>query len=472
MIFTYQNNIFGEILQEIKKAIKGTRYENHVFLVGGAVRDSLLGKPMKDIDLCVDLPNGGISFAEWICHEYGCDKINSNPCIFPKYGTAKFHLKTITKFADIPIECVQTRKEQYHENSRNPETVFGTLEEDCLRRDLTINSLYVNLTNDCLIDPCGNGLDDLHNCIIKTPSQPDIIFEDDPLRMLRVIRFATKLEWGINKNTWLGIVKNAYRVGILSKERICDELNQILLCDKPSVGIIRLAKCGLLEKILPEVYQLIGVTQGYQHFGDVFEHTMATVDKTAPITIHRWAGLLHDIGKPSTKTLIGNKIRFFNHDIVGKDMAINLLKRLKFSNSDINKISLAVKHHMRFKSYGDSCPSPKVLRRFVNEVGENNLAIILDVIDADNKSHAKNFCIPNQVSLIIERLKSMQNDNDKSLTISLPINGHDIIDSFNLKPSPKIGQLLQAVQEFIIDNPNATKEDCLDFVSDKIKGGI
>lgn len=472
MIYNYQNNIFGDTLKEIKKAIKGTKFENHVFLVGGAVRDSLLGKPMKDIDLCIDMPNGGIEFAEWICKEYGCYKPNSNPCVFPKYGTAKFNLKSLHSLSDIEIECVQTRKEQYHEDSRKPETTFGTIEEDCLRRDLTINALYVNLSSDIVIDPCCLGLKDLKNCVIRTPSNPDIVFEDDPLRMLRVIRFATKLGWGIDKDAWVGIVQNCYRISIVSKERITDELGKILMCEKPSVGFVRLEKCGLLEKILPEVHNLVGVTQGYQHFGDVFEHTMSVIDKTSPVLAHRWASLLHDIGKPNVRTLIGNKIRFLSHDSVGENIAVELLKRMKFSNSDILKISTAVRNHMRFKSSGNSCPSNKALRKLVADVGVDNLAIVLDVINADNNSHAKQYCLPDQVRLIIDKLESMKNGGKDELTIKIPINGKDIMQAFNLKQSPKIGVLLDAVKEFVIDNPNATKEDCLDFVSDKIKDGI
>ena len=418
------------------------------------------------------MPNGGIEFAEWICKEYGCYKQDSNPCTFVKYGTAKFNLRSLHSLSNVEIECVQTRKEQYHEDSRKPETSFGTIEEDCIRRDLTINALYVNLSTDIIIDPCGLGLNDLKNCIIRTPSNPDVVFEDDPLRMLRVIRFATKLGWGIDKDAWIGIVQNCYRISIVSKERITDELGKILMCEKPSVGFVRLEKCGLLEKILPEVHNLVGVTQGYQHFGDVFEHTMSVIDKTSPVLTHRWASLLHDIGKPNVRTLIGNKIRFLSHDSVGENIAVELLKRMKFSNSDILKISTAVRNHMRFKSSGNSCPSNKALRKLVADVGVDNLAIVLDVINADNNSHAKQYCLPDQVRLIIDKLESMKNGGKDELTIKIPINGKDIMQAFNLKQSPKIGVLLDAVKEFVIDNPNATKEDCLDFVSDKIKDGV
>ena len=462
MEFKYQDNVFGKTLKEIKSAIKGTRFENHVFLVGGAVRDCMLGLPMKDIDLCINIPNGGMLFAEWMCKEYGCYKEESNPCLFPKYGTAKFSIRSITELSNVEIECVQTRKEQYHSDSRKPETVFGTIEEDAKRRDLTINSLYVNLSNDTIIDPCGNGIDDICNCVIRTPSDPSIVFEDDPLRMLRVIRFATKLGWGIDKETWVGIVNNVYRIGIISQERITDELGKILLCEKPSIGINRLRNCGLLKVILPEVYSLIGVVQGVQHFGDVYDHTMSVVDKTSRVLNHRWAGLLHDIGKPQTRSFVDMKVRFLQHEVVGELETIKLLKRLKFSNNDVKQISLAVRQHMRFKTQGDNCPSPKAIRKLISDVGEDNIPIILDVINADNNSHAEKYNAPNQVNKIIKKINELKNDS--VLDVKLPINGNDIMLAFNLKPSPKIGIYLDAIKAYCLDKPNATKEECLEHI--------
>ena len=460
MDFKYQDNIFGKTLQEIKKAIKGTRFENHVFLVGGAVRDCMLGLPMKDIDLCIDIENGGLLFAEWMCKEYGCYKENSNPCLFPKYGTAKFSLRSINELAQVEIECVQTRKEQYHSDSRKPETVFGTIYEDAKRRDLTINALYVNLSTDKIVDPTEMGIDDLLNMVIRTPSDPKIVFEDDPLRMLRVIRFATKLNWGINKDTWVGIVNNVHRIEIVSQERITDELGKILLCTKPSVGFKRLKNCGLLKRVLPEIYDMDGLTQGKQHFGDVFAHTMSVIDNTSPILTHRWAGLLHDIGKKQVRAFIDGRIRFLQHEVVGELEAIKLLKRLKFSNTDTKAISLTVRHHMRLKSSGDHCPSPKTIRKFIADIGEENLAIVMDVIHADNVSHAEDYNMPNQIKLMLRKIESMKRENP-SLKVKIPINGYDVIQTFDLKPSPKIGTYLDAVKAFVLDNPTATKEECL-----------
>lgn len=465
MEFKYQDNKFGKTLLELKKAVKGTKYENHVFLVGGAVRDGLLGKEMKDIDLAIDLPNGGVEFAEWVCKEYGCFKENSNPCLFPTYGTAKFSLKSLFDLCDVEIECVQTRKEQYKDKeSRKPETVFGSIEDDAKRRDLTINALYVNISTDIIVDPNKVGLDDLHNSVIRTTSEPDIIFDDDPLRMLRVIRFATKLGWGIERNTWLGIIKNIGRIDIVSKERISDELTKILLCDKPSVGIVRLEKCGLLEKVLPSVHDMVGVKQNTYHFGDVFEHTMSVIDKTAPSKITRWAGLLHDAGKPKASVEFFGMIKFLGHEIFSEHIVLEELKRLKFSNSEISSIAKIVRYHMQFKQNGKGCPSVKSLRKFIDLVGEENLHAALNVINADNNSHSKWACAPKQVELIYKRLEEMKEQKTK-IIVDVPINGNDIMKTFNLKPSKKIGEILEKVKEYVIGKEtDVTKEECIEFI--------
>ena len=463
MKFEYREGKAYEILKEIKNAIKDSYWENKVFLVGGAVRDHLLNEEIKDIDLCVNVLDGGINFSRWICEQFGCYKPTSNPCTFPAYGTAKFNLRTLHDLADMDIECVQTRKEQYKDDSRKPETVFGTIQEDAKRRDLTINALYVNISNDEIIDPCGMGLSDLKNGIIRTPSDPNVVFNDDPLRMIRVIRFATRFCWGIEKNTWLGIVSNINRLDIVSQERITDELTKILLCKKPSIGIRRLRCCGLLKKVLPEIDKLFGVEQGIEHIGDVFAHTMIALDCTQKIANHRWAALFHDIGKPHTKSYKNGKIHFYNHEELGKGITETVLKRMKFSNEDIKQISCAVKQHMRFKSSKNACPSNKALRKFMADVDLKDLAIVLDVINADNKSHAEPYCYPQQVTLIIDKLNEMYVKNQEPKCVP-PIDGNDIMKHFSLKPSPKIGELLDKVKDLCAEDPYITKEKALEYL--------
>lgn len=469
MKIEYQNNVYCDAIKEIAKLIKNTKWENNVYLVGGAVRDLLMGGPINDIDLCISKVDGGIEFAEWICKETDCFKNGSNPVVFTKFGTAKFNLRSIDKISKVDIECIQTRKEQYHdENSRKPETTYGAILEDCLRRDLTINALYVNISTDEVLDPSGKGLDDMHNCILRTPSDPDIVFKDDALRQLRVIRFASRFGWGIEKDTWIGIVKNAYRIDTISQERITDEINKILISPRPSYGIRQLYRCGLLKKVLPEVFNLIGCIQGHQHFGDVFEHTMATLEKTKPIVEYRMAALLHDIAKPECSSVVNGVIHFFSHEYRGATMATEILKRMKYSNLEIKTIVNAVKNHMRFKQSGNHCPSNKSLRKFIADVGNDQIDIILDVINADNNSHDELFNIPDQVDLIREKIKEMSKIEKVSDKLELPINGNDIMEKFNLKKGPKIGEFLAIVKDSFLDNPNITKEECFEIIKEKL----
>lgn len=458
-----RNNPYELTLLKISELIKGSRWEHSVYAVGGCVRDKIMGKEIHDIDLAISYPNGGVLFAEWICKQTDCFKENSNPCVFPTYGTAKFNIRSISEIDNIDIECVQTRKEQYHNtNSRNPSTVYGSIFDDAHRRDLTINSLYLNLSNMKVFDPTKKGIGDIHNQIIRTPNDPDIVFKDDPLRILRVIRFASRFKWGIEKQTWFGMIKNAHRLAIISYERIKEELCKIMECEKPSLAFKRMDGCGILEMLLPEVYQMKGVKQNKYHFGDVYEHTMSVVDKTYPIALHRIAALYHDCGKVNTQTFRKGDYHFYGHEDMSAIIAKRALSTLKFSNKDINSICCAIKEHMRLKQYGDKCPSDKALRKLLKAVGDDNLLITLDVINADNNSHSEAYNAPNQVSLIVDRLKHL--DTSEKEVIKLPLNGKDIMKLFNIKPSPIVGEYLKIVEDAVMENPNITKEECVELL--------
>ena len=461
----YNTNIYEETITELSKLIKGTQWENKVFLVGGAVRDLIMHKPIKDIDICVMMENGGIKFAEWVCKETGCYHKDSNPCIFEAYGTAKFNIRTIHKISNVDIECVHTRKEQYHDKtSRNPSTEYGTIKEDSERRDLTINALYLNISSFDVIDPTNKGLDDIEEQILRVPTDPSIVYSDDPLRMLRAIRFSAKLGWGIEKNTWVGIVKNKNRINIISQERITEEINKILISDRPSYGIKKLDKCGLLKIVLPEIYDLKGIEHSDKHFGDVFEHTMEVLDKTKPILINRLAGLFHDCGKPYNISNINGTPHFYGHETTSAQIVEEVMKKMKYSNSEIKKVAIAIKNHMRFKNSGDNCPSNKAVRKFISDVGEENVGLTLDLIDADNKSHSKEYSYENQVSLIKNKIYEFNKEAETKENNKIPINGTDIMKKFNLKSSPVIGKYLRIVEDSFYENPNITKEECLKIV--------
>lgn len=454
-----------QILNYIKGIIKDTEYENHVFLVGGAVRDKLMGNPIKDIDLCIDLPNGGIEFATWIMKTLGEFKQDTRPVVYPTYGTAMF---TLLAFPGINIECAQTRKEQYHDsNSRNPETAYGTLEEDCYRRDLTINSLYQNISTDEIVDITGKGIDDIKNQIIRTPCDPDITYTDDPLRMLRCIRFASRYGWDIEEKTIQGIIDNVERIQIITQERITDEINKILLTKKPSVGLRMLEKTGLLQYVLPDFVEMVNLEQNEYHFGTAWEHTLMVVDNTKPILENRVAALFHDLGKIKTKTVDGNgKIHFYNHENVSAFLSEVRMKTMKYPNDIIKRVRKAVNAHMRTKSFGDDCAKlkDKSVRKLQLALGDT-FELTMDLIDADNRAHKSDHCMPNQVRLIKERSNKLVEQGLDAFKLRLPVNGEDIISYKNIEPGPKVKLYLDYLTKLWLNNPLITKEECFKHIN-------
>lgn len=453
-----------QVLNYIKGIIKDTKYENHVFLVGGAVRDKLMGNPIKDIDLCIDLPNGGIEFATWIMKTLGEFKQDTRPVVYPTYGTAMF---TLSAFPGIDIECVQTRKEQYHDsNSRNPETAYGTLEEDCYRRDLTINSLYQNISTGEIIDITGKGIDDIKNQIIRTPCDPNITYTDDPLRMLRCIKFTSRYGWKIEEKTMQGIIDNVERIQIITQERITDEINKILLTKKPSVGLKLLEKTGLLQYVLPDFVAMVGLTQNAFHFGDAWEHTLMVVDKTKPILENRLAALFHDLGKIKTKTIDENgRIHFYNHETISADLSEVIMKRMKYPNNIIKRVRKAVNAHMRTKSFGDDCAKlkDKSIRKLQLALGDT-FELTMDLIDADNKSHKEEYCLLNQVRIIKEKSNKLVEQGLDAFKLKLPVNGEDIISYKNIEPGPKVKSYLDYLTKLWLNNPLITKEECFKHI--------
>lgn len=444
--------------------IKGTKWENHIFMVGGAVRDTIMGHPIKDIDLCIDLPNGGVEFAEWMG-----EITNQNVVTYPTYGTAMFQLSGNDGGSDkVQIECVQTRKEQYHdESSRNPETAFGTLEEDCYRRDLTINSLYQNVSTGEILDLTGKGMDDIKNCIIRTPCDPNITFSDDPLRMMRCIRMSCRFNFEIVPKTLQGIIDNAERIQIITQERITDEINKILLTKKPSVGLELLRTTGLLQYVLPDLAQTIGIGQNEYHFGDVFEHTIMVVDNTQPILENRIAALFHDLGKIKTKTVgEDGRIHFYNHENVSAFLCDVRLRTMKYPNDTIKRVRKAVNAHMRTKSFGDDCAKlkDKSIRKLQYDLGDT-FDLTMDLIDADNRAHKSDHCMPNQVRIIKEKSNEMINDGYACFKLNLPINGDDIIEFKGIdKPGPIVKTYLDYVIKLWLNNPKITKEECFKHI--------
>ena len=349
-------------------------------------------KKSKDIDITVALPDGGVELANYLTKKTNSYVKDSNPVIFPTYGTAKFNLRGIkykgVNLGHIDLESVMTRKEQYHDDSRNPEVQFGTPEQDVERRDLTINSLLYDISNEKILDLTGKGVEDIKNKVIRTPLDSDIIFSEDPLRMMRAIRFVTRYGWELSDELRASIEKNASRLEIISKERVQDELNKILLSDHPDEGVIHLMDTDLMKYIMPEYYNLKDLTQTHHHEWDVLKHSLEVL-KSSPKRLEvRLGALLHDLGKSTTKKDVDGKVNFIGHDLESSNMVNKILRDLKYDVSTIKRVSDIVFNHMRAKGYGSDAEkvTDKALRKLMHQMGDN-LEDLLDLMHADNISH-------------------------------------------------------------------------------------
>ena len=453
---------FITITEYIREIIRGTIYEGHIYAVGGSVRDLLMKKPIKDIDLVIDIENGGIEFAKF-CMDKGL--LTHDVVLFERYGTAMFKF---LQFPDDEIECVMTRGEKYPDrNSRNPETIFAGIEEDCIRRDLTINALYYNISTGEIVDMVG-GINDINNKIIRTTNEnPDVVYDDDPLRVLRTVRFATRYGWEIESKTYESMKRYVDRLEIISKERIKDEFNKILLSDNASMGIRTLCDIGAMKYIIPEVDEMIGMEQNAYHFGDVFEHTMALLDYDTKYfqtedAVVRLALLLHDIGKIKTRTVGDDgRVHFYEHEFVGCDMVTDILKRLKYDNKTIETVKFLVKNHMRTKNFGNDCVKikPKHFNKLAYACKNEYLyKALARVIECDNNSHKAEHNITGQYDYFVNRI----DDAYKMFNYKLPVNGNDVMDVLKISGGVLVKRVLERLMNRAYPNPDAlTRESCL-----------
>lgn len=446
------------ILKYIKDVISGTKYENNVFVCGGAVRDYIMGNTIKDVDMCITIPNGGIEFANYL-HEQLL--LTHKPVVYPTYGTAMFILK---EFPSIEIEVVQTRKEQYKDvNSRNPEVVFGTLEEDCKRRDLTINSLYYDISKEKCLDMTGLGLSDIENHVIRTTNNPDIIFSDDPLRIMRCIRFSCRYGWDIEETTFNGMKNNSERLSIITTERIQDEFNKMLLSDNPVQALNKLMEINVMKFVIPELEDAWSMEQNKYHIGTVWEHSVKVleiVSSKSNSLVLRMAALLHDIGKIKVKTIDENgNVHFYKHETM-TELVKNILKRLKYPNTFVKDVTFLTKNHMRTKHWGDDCKNMRIrsLRKLQFECGKKYFSDLMILIDADNNAHAEGYCLPNQVENILKVSTTLEAEGSDMLDYHLPINGNDVMDVRCIKSGEEVKHCLDYAVKLAYNNPKMPKE--------------
>jgi poly(A) polymerase len=454
-------------LDYLGRIIQNSPFAGKVFLAGGAVRDEILGKPVKDIDIVVTMPDGGIEFANWITKRVGAFKQGANPVTYPRFGTAKFNLRGVNHngidLSGVDIESVMTRGEKYDPGSRKPEVSYADLKADALRRDLTVNSLYKDLVTGEIQDLTGRGIKDIQDGVVRTPLDPDITFQDDPLRMLRAVRFAVKYNWKMPLSLVKAMKRNADTLKNISSERIQDELNKILMTDNPDKGLKLLSYTGLNKHVIPELDLCRGVTQNAYHKDDVFDHILEVVKNTPKNLTARLGSLFHDIGKPQTRSVgEDNRVHFYEHEDVGAEMASVIMKRLKYPGDITNSVNRVVKHHMRLKSAGPEGTnlSDKALRRFMADSGED-LDVQLMVMQADNVSHSEVASMPNQIARLTDRMNVLAAAQPAGAKPSLPINGNDIMKTLGIKPGPMVKNLLQAVEDAWYNDPGLSANDAM-----------
>ena len=449
----------------ISNLVKESPFKGKAFLAGGYVRDELMGLDPKDIDIVVEMPDGGIEFAKWVTKKLGIYN-GSNPVIFPRFGTAKFNLRGVNykgqDLTDIDIECVMTRQEKYAVGSRKPETSHGTLAQDVERRDFTVNSLLKDLTTGEVLDLTGQGKEYLKKGVVRTPLDPDIIFTDDPLRMLRAIRFTVKYGWKLPLFMIRSMKKNASQLQNISSERIQEELNKMLVTKSPDTAVRLMQITGLSKYVAPELDLLIGLKQNKYHKWDANKHTLEVLKGTPPDLKTRLAALFHDIGKSATHSVIDNEVHFYEHEDVGAEMASDIMKRLKYPNDIITSVTTIIKNHMRLKGSGmkGEVISDKALRKLQVDLGDH-LESTLDVMHADNMTHAGDYAMPAQIPGIRDRYKTIKLPKSK---IELPIDGNDVMKDLGLKPGPIIGKLMKTVEDAYMENPKLSAEDALELV--------
>jgi tRNA nucleotidyltransferase/poly(A) polymerase len=427
------------------KELADSRNES-IYIVGGFLRDIILDKSPDEIDFLV--VGDGIEFANDLAKKLSVENVS----VFKRFGTAHFY------YGGYNLEFVMSRRESYNYDSRNPVVERGSFEDDISRRDFTINTLALSLnSNDFgnLID-IYNGLDDIKNRIIKTPIDPYKTFEDDPLRIMRAFRFASRLNFSINQELLLAIKEKAERLKIITQERITDEFLKIMLSPRPSVGLIGMYQTGVLKYVFPELDEMAGVEQRKDfHHKDVFYHTCEVVDNISAKTENLWlrmAALLHDVAKPATKKFIdGIGWTFHGHEELGARFAKVIFNRMKFPLVHLQYVQNLIRLHLRPIALVDDDVTDSAIRRLIVQAG-NHLDDLFELCRADitSKNQGKVTRYLQNYDKVVQKIKDVR-EKDELRNFQSPVKGEEIMRIFNLQPSKKVGEIKKTIEEAIID---------------------
>ncbi len=431
------------ILDILRDATRGTEYDGRLFLVGGFVRDRVLGKPSAHEDIDLVLEGDALALAHFFRERGAAD---FEPVVYPRFGTAMI----VVRGRDV--ELVTARIESYAADSRKPDTVRpGTLAEDATRRDFTLNTLLQNLHTGEIMDPLGRAYADLEAGILRTPTDPKLTFEDDPLRMLRAVRFASRFGFTVEPFSWKAVRQSAPRLAIISQERIREEFSKTLLTDRAPLGLNLLKDSGLLTEFAPELAAMVGVTQNEFHAYPVWEHTLIALGNLpadASLTL-RLATLLHDVGKPPTKAVgEDGKVHFYGHAERGAEIARRFLTRLKYPNDIISAVSTLVAQHMRIGDYRPTWTDAAV-RRLIRDLGPY-LDDLFEINRADVSALAPERTGISRGVELRARMAPIQEAEDINALTS-PLDGQEIMARLGLKPGRQLGQVKEYLTGEVVE---------------------
>ena len=435
-----------EIIKTIADTIVGTRFWNKTFIVGGYVRDLIMGKECNDLDIVVAFEDGGKELAQML-YEKG---VSTKPVIFERFGTA------IINIAGHQIEFVMARKEAYFPRSRKPDVAAGSLEEDIQRRDFTINSLAMNINTGDISDLTGKGREDIADKIIRTVSNPELTFKEDPLRMLRAVRFAVQLNFEIEAQTQDGIIQQVDELAHISWERKRDELTKILLSKYPDRGIEMLKQFGLMTHLIPELSEMSELPGEFPDDLNAYSHSLKVIKQVRPHLSLRLAGLLHNIAKGTIPE--ENEIICLDYETRDALLIKQILKRLMFPNEVIKVVIFLVDNHTRLNFMENmEMLSNTFVMGFIKEM-KGKLDILFEFIQADKISHLPKYCKPDFIPVLKKKIDMIRKLFEGR---TMPVKGVDIMEYFNISAGEKVGELLKKAETIWWEHPEWTKESIL-----------